>query len=65
MSYKRKQEKAKIQKFMYTENVKCMIIPVIIGAPGIVTKVLKKHLKLISGKHSTSTDSLNKTDVII
>jgi hypothetical protein len=27
-----------------TWNMKCMIIPVIIGATGIVTKGLKKHL---------------------
>jgi len=41
--------------------MKCTIIPVIIGAAGIVTNGLKKHLEVIPGKHST--DSLNKTDV--
>jgi len=39
-----------------------MIIPVIIGAAGLVTNVLKKHLEVIPGKHSTY--SLNKTDVL-
>jgi hypothetical protein len=29
-----------------------MIIPVVIGATGIVTKVLKKNLEAIAGKHS-------------
>jgi hypoxanthine-guanine phosphoribosyltransferase len=33
-------------------NLKCMIIPVIIGATGIVTKSLRKNLKDIPGKHS-------------
>ena len=40
-------------------NIKCMIIPIITGATGIVTKVLKKHLEAIPGKHSI--DSLQKT----
>jgi len=42
--------------------VKCIIIPVIIGATGIVTKVLKKYLKTISEKHSI--DSLKKSAVL-
>jgi hypothetical protein len=33
-------------------NMKCFVIPVIIGATGIVTKGLKKHLETIPGKHS-------------
>ena len=36
-----------------------MIIPVVIGATGIVTKGLKKNLEVIPGKHSV--DSLQKT----
>jgi hypothetical protein len=32
--------------------MKCMIIPVIIGATGIVTKGLKKTLEAILGEHS-------------
>ena len=36
-----------------------MIIPVIIGATGIVTGSLKKNLEAIPGKHSI--DSLQKT----
>jgi hypothetical protein len=39
-------------------NMKCFVIPVIIGATGIVTKGLKKYLKTITGKHSI--DSLQK-----
>jgi hypothetical protein len=36
----------------------CFVIPVIIGATGIVTKGLKKYLETIPGKHSI--DSLQK-----
>jgi hypothetical protein len=43
-------------------NTKFMIIPLIIGATGIVTKGLKKNLEAITGKHST--DSLQKTAVL-
>jgi hypothetical protein len=43
-------------------NMKCMIIPVIIGATGIVTKGLKKNLEAIPGKHSK--DSLQKTAIL-
>jgi hypothetical protein len=39
-----------------------MIIPIIIGATGIVTKGLKKNLEAIPGKHSI--DSLQKTAVL-
>jgi hypothetical protein len=40
-------------------NMKCFVIPVIIGATGIITKGLKKYLETIPGKHSV--DSLQKT----
>jgi hypothetical protein len=43
-------------------NMKCVIIPVIIGATGIVTKGLKENLEAIPGKHST--DPLQKTAVL-
>jgi hypothetical protein len=43
-------------------NLKCMIIPVINGATGIVTKSLGKTLGAIPGKHSI--DSLQKTAVL-
>jgi hypothetical protein len=43
-------------------NLKCTIVPVIIGATGIVTRSLRKNLKIISGKHSI--DSLQKTAVL-
>jgi hypothetical protein len=33
------------------QNMKCMIMLVIIGAIGIVTKGLKKSLEAIPGKH--------------
>jgi hypothetical protein len=32
-------------------NMKCFIIPVIIGATGTVTRGLKKNLETIPGKH--------------
>jgi hypothetical protein len=43
-------------------NMKCKIIPVISGAMGTVTKVLKKNLEAIPGKYSI--DSLQKTFVL-
>jgi len=43
-----------------TWNVKC--IPVITGATGIVTKVLKNNLEAIPGKHSV--DSLQKIGIL-
>jgi hypothetical protein len=43
-------------------NVKCTIVPVIIGATGIVTRSLRKNLETIPGKHSL--DSLQKTAIL-
>jgi hypothetical protein len=43
-------------------NMKCITTPIIIGATRIVTKVLRKHLEAIPGKHSI--DSLQKTAVL-
>jgi hypothetical protein len=43
-------------------NVKCTIIPVIIGATEIVTRSLTKNLEAVPGKHSI--DSLQKTAVL-
>jgi hypothetical protein len=43
-------------------NMKCMIIPVITGATGMVTKGLKTNLEVIPVKHST--DSLHKRAVL-
>ena len=40
-------------------NLNCTIIPVIIGATGIVTRSLKKNLEAVSRKHLI--DSLQKT----
>jgi hypothetical protein len=39
-------------------NMKCFVIPVIIGATGIVSKSLQKYLETIPGQHSI--DSLEK-----
>ena len=39
-------------------NMKCMILPTVIGAMGIVTKSLKKNLAAIARKHLV--DSLQK-----
>ena len=38
-----------------TWNMKCMIIPVIIGVTGMATRGLKKVLKAIPGTHSIDT----------
>jgi len=43
-------------------NLKCTIIPVIIGATGIVTRSLGKYLETVPGKHSI--DSLKKTAIL-
>jgi hypothetical protein len=43
-------------------NLKCTIIPVIIGASGIVTRSLRKNLEDVPGKHSI--DSLQKTAIL-
>jgi hypothetical protein len=43
-------------------NLKCTVIPVIIGATGMVTESLRKNLEAIPGKHST--DSLQQTAVL-
>jgi hypothetical protein len=43
-------------------NLKCTILPVILGATGIVTKGLRKNLEAIPGKHSI--DSLQQTAVL-
>jgi len=43
-------------------NLKCMIVPVIIGTTGIVTRSLRKNLETVPGKHSI--DSLQKTAIL-
>ena len=43
-------------------NLKCTIIPAIIGATGIVTRSLKKNLEVVPGKHKI--DSLQKTAIL-
>jgi hypothetical protein len=43
-------------------NLKCTIIPIIIGANGIVTRSLRKNLEALPGKHSI--DSLQKTAIL-
>ena len=43
-------------------NLKCTIIPIIIGATGIVTRSLRKNLDSVPGKHSI--DSLQKTAIL-
>ena len=43
-------------------NLKCTIIPLIIGATGIVTRSSKKNLEAVPGKHSI--DSLQKTSIL-
>jgi hypothetical protein len=43
-------------------NVKCFVVPVIVGATGIVSKSLQKYLETIPGHHSV--DSLQKTAIL-
>ena len=43
-------------------NLKCTIVPVIIGATGIVTRSFRKNLEAVPGKHSI--DSLQKTAIL-
>ena len=43
-------------------NLLCTVVPVIIGATGIVTRSLKKNLETIQGNHSI--DSLQKTAIL-
>jgi hypothetical protein len=43
-------------------NLKCTIIPVIIGATGRVTKSLRRNLEAIPGKHSI--DSQQNTVIL-
>jgi hypothetical protein len=56
----------KIQKFSIEIqgmwNMKCLVILVIIGATGTVTKGLKQYLETIPGKHSIN--SLHKAAVL-
>ena len=58
--------KVKIQVFMYrdkrTGNLKCTIIPFIIGTTGIVTGSSRKNLETVPRKHSI--DSLGKTAIL-
>ena len=43
-------------------NLQCTIVPVIIGATGIVTRSLRKNLEALPGKNSI--DSLQKTAIL-
>jgi len=43
-------------------NLKCRIVPVIIGATGRVTRSLRKNLETVPRKHSI--DSLQKTAIL-
>jgi len=45
-------ETARINNNNKLYSMKCMIIPVINGAFGTVTKGLQKHMEAIPGKHS-------------
>jgi hypothetical protein len=60
-------EKKLMYKNLSTEiqrmwNMKCFVIPVIIGATGIVRKCLQNCLETIPGQHSI--DSLQKTAIL-
>jgi len=60
-------EKKLIYKNLFIEiqrmwNLKCTIVPVIIGATKIVTRSLRKNLEAAPGKHFI--DSLQKTAIL-
>jgi len=60
-------EKKLKYKSLYREiqrmwNLKCTIIPVIIGVTGTVTRSLRKNLETVRGKHSI--DSLQETAIL-
>ena len=64
---KEAEEKLKYKSLLCIEiqrmwNLKYTIVPVIIGATGIVTRSLRKHLEAVPGKHSI--DSLQKTAIL-
>jgi hypothetical protein len=43
--------KSLFMEIQHTGNMKGIITPVLIGATGIATKALNKHLEAIPGKH--------------
>ena len=43
-------------------NLKCAIVPVVIGATGLVTRNLRKNFETVPGKHPI--DSLQKTAIL-
>jgi len=43
-------------------NLKCTVVPAIIGASGIVTRSLRKNMGAVPGKHSI--DSLQMTAIL-
>ena len=45
-------------------NLKCMIIPVKIGASGIVRRSLRKNLETVPGKHSIDSPQLGTPHII-
>ena len=62
MSYKKIKNKSLYTEMQRTCKLKCIIMLVVIGANGTLTKSLKKNLEVIPGKHSI--DSLQKTAVL-
>jgi hypothetical protein len=66
IAHKKAEKKLKYRSFCIEinrmRNMKCMILPVVTGATGIVTWDLRKNLEAIPGKHSI--DSLRKTAVL-
>jgi hypothetical protein len=67
MSCKRKQKRLKCNSLSIeikrTWNMRCVIIPVVIGATGVVTKGVKNNVEAIPGKHSV--DPIKKTSVLV
>ena len=59
---KKLQYKSLCKEIQRMWNLKCTIIPVIIGATGIVTRSLRKNLEAVPGRHSIH--SLQKTAIL-
>jgi len=55
-------EAEKKLKYKSLWNLKCTIVPVIIGATGIVMRSSRKNLETVPGKHSIN--SLQKTVIL-
>jgi len=61
---RKRNENTRVYVYRYKECgvLKCTIIPIIIGATGVVTRSLRRKLETVPGKHSI--DSLQNTAML-